>query len=70
MFSISKKALFSTIVVCILISLVAACQAQPNQGKSVLEVTSGSESDQATSTLEVSSGREPNAWVSGSVTYR
>ena len=55
MFSISKKALYPAAVVLIVISVFVGYQALADQGKSVLEVTSG---------------REPNAWVSGSVTYR
>ena len=70
MFSISKKVLYPAIVVLVMISLFAAFQAQSNQVDPAPEVSSVQKSSQTASTLEVTSGREPNAWVSGSVTYR
>ena len=56
MFSMSRKALCPAVVLLILISLFAACQAQPDQVDSAPETSSGRNSDQAISTLEVSVG--------------
>ena len=50
-----KTVLLSAMSVCLVLLAVAACQGEP---------------DPSNSTLEVTSGREPNAYVSGTVTYR
>ncbi len=47
--------LHSALLICLLLLTAAAC---------------GSDSPQPNSTLEVTSDREPNAWITGTVTYR
>ena len=56
MLSMSKKVLCSAFVVLVMISLFAACQAQPGQADPALETSSGRASDQAASMLEISVG--------------
>lgn len=48
-------ALYSALLICLVMLTAAAC---------------GSGSSQPSSTLEVTSDREPNAWITGTVTYR